>query len=202
MGNDKRPPDATAEVEASKAPDPFSPEALRLRQDYPSMVDVKPILTTVPVRKPNRQEFVRVHPDDGYQLTTALLEQKNDREYYLVTFDLWEDLVGELVPVKLFTAITRQRVVFLWPCRLPDETGRTNPWWDSGLEAANLAMEKWVRVKSDNSLGAYRIFAAKDQLPDPEWPDVPLGDLLKIAFQGKTIDSLDHPVLKGLRGET
>ncbi len=47
--------------------------ALRLDQSYADTVGVKKLLTTVPVRKPNRQDFVRVHPDPGYRLTPAAI---------------------------------------------------------------------------------------------------------------------------------
>ena len=51
-------------------------------------------------------------------------------------------------------------------------------------------------------LGAYRIFQATGELPDPEWPEQGMRDLLEIAFKGgKLIESIDHPVLKRLRGE-
>jgi hypothetical protein len=60
--------------------------ALRLDQSYADTVGVKKLLTTVPVRKPNRQDFVRVNPDPAYRLTpAAIIEVKEDREVYLVT---------------------------------------------------------------------------------------------------------------------
>src|SRR5689334_18596049 len=66
------------------APDPFDPAALRLDQAFAETAGVKRLLTTVPVRKPNRQDFVRVHPDPRYQLTPAsIIELKEDRETYL-----------------------------------------------------------------------------------------------------------------------
>ncbi len=183
------------------APDPFDPETLRIKQDFAALADVKPILATVPARKPNKQDYVRVHPSEDYQLTTALLELKEERETYLVAPDLRHELFGELVPVTIFTAINRQGVVFLWPCRLPDETGRSNSWHESALEAVERAKSTWTRVAADMSLGAYRIWEARGTLPEPEWPEQSLRDLLSIAFKGRYVDSLDHPVLKRLRGE-
>ncbi len=99
------------------APDPFDPEALRLSQDFAALANFKPILATVPVRKPGRQDYFRVRPAEDYRLTTALLELKDERETYLIAPDLRHELFGELVPVTIFTAINRQGVVFLWPCR-------------------------------------------------------------------------------------
>ncbi len=182
-------------------PDPFDPAALRMSQDFAALANVKPILATVPARKPNKQDYVRVRPSEDYQLTTALLELKEERETYLVATELRHELFGELVPVTIFTAINRQGVVSLWRCRLPDETGRTNPWHESALEAAERAKSKWTRVQADMSLGAYRIYEAHGDLPEPEWPQESLRDLLSIAFKGRYIDDLDHAVLKRLRGE-
>ena len=68
------------------------------------------------------------------------------------------------------------------------------------MEAAELARTKWVRVQANMTLGAYEVTYA-EHLPDPEWPDVPFQELLRIAFKDRYIDSLDHPVLRQLRGE-
>ncbi len=94
------------------APNPFDPAALRLDQSYADTVGVKKLLTTVPVRKPNRQDFVRVHPDPAYRLTpAAIIEVKEDREVYLVTPSMAQALPGEFSTATLFTTINRQGVV-------------------------------------------------------------------------------------------
>ena len=85
----------------------FDLERLRLSQDFPSQVGVKKALLTVPVRKPDRQWFIRVHPDLDWRLETAVLELKEERETYIVDPDMWPELPGELVPKVLFTAINR-----------------------------------------------------------------------------------------------
>ena len=187
----------------TETPDPFDPAALRISQDFAAAAGVKQVLTTIPVRKPNRHDFVRIHPSEDYQLTTAIIELKEERgEIYLVPSDLRDKLIGEVILATLFLAINRQGVVFFWPCKLPDPSGRANAWHESALAAVHAARGKWIRVQSDMSLGAYRIFEAIGELPDPDWPAVNMRDLLEIAFKGgKLIDSIDHPVLKRLRGE-
>src|SRR5262249_54334251 len=97
-------------------PDPFDPAALRLDQSFPG-AGVKKLLTTVPVRKPNRQDFVRVHPGEDYRLTTAIVELKEEREFYLITPQIIPAITGEYVAATLFTAINRQGVLSLWPVR-------------------------------------------------------------------------------------
>jgi hypothetical protein len=69
-------------------PNPFDPKSLRLDQNFAETVGVKKILNTVPVRKANKQDFVRVHRDEAYRLVpAAIIELKEDREVYLVTPD-------------------------------------------------------------------------------------------------------------------
>jgi hypothetical protein len=53
------------------------------------------------------------------------------------------------------------------------------------------------------NLGANEIFEASDQnkMPEPEWPELGFWELIKIAFRDHLVDSIDHPVVKRLRGQ-
>jgi hypothetical protein len=175
--------------------------ALRLGQSYADTVGVTKLLTTVPVRKPHRQEFVRVHPDEDHRLTpAAIIEVKEHRETYLLTRPMAQALPGEFSPVTLFTAITRQGTLFLWPVKLPAPDGRQNEWHRSAAEAAERAITKWVRVTSSMSLGAYEVFEASGDLPEPVWPECSFQEILKIAFRDRIVDRVDHPLVQRLRG--
>ena len=105
------------------------------------------------------------------------------------------------MPKVLFTAMNRQGVVFLWPVRLPGEDGRSYAWHRSALDAANLAMSGWVRIVANMNLGAYEVFEATGELPEPEWPEKDFQSLVDIAFKDHYIRELDHPALRRLRGE-
>jgi len=192
----------TAQNNPIAALDPFDPANLRLDQAFVETSGVKKLLTTVPVRKPNGQDFVRVHPDEAYRLTSAIIELKDDREVYLVLPDIARELPGECSPVVLHTGINRQAIVFLWPVKLPTPDGRINEWHRSAAEAAERAMTTWLRVKADMALGAYAMFEASSTIPDPIWPTYSFKELLKIGFRDRLVDRLDHPVIKRLRGET
>ena len=83
-------------VNPNPTPNPFDPAALRLDQSFADTVGVKRHLMTVPVRKPNRQDFVRVHPDPAFRLTpAAIIEVKEDREVYLVPPGMAQQVPGE-----------------------------------------------------------------------------------------------------------
>ena len=185
---------------SSKSEGKFDPSHLRLSQNFSETVGVKKALLSIPVRKPNKQEFVRVHPSSDYRLETAVLELKEERETYLVAPDLWPELPGELTPKVLFTYMNRQGVLAMWPVRMPGEDGRLDAWNESALDAAKIAKDDWVRVVANMSLGAYDVFQATGEIPDPEWPELDLSAILEIAFKGKYIESIEHPVVRQLRG--
>lgn len=192
----------TDSIATNPTPNPFDNlSALRLDQAYPDTVGVKKLLTTVPVRKPNRQDFVRVHPDPAFRLTpAAIIEAKEDREVYLVLPGMAPQLPGEFSVATLYLTINRQGVIHLWPVKLPGPDGKHNEWHRSAAEAAERAMKTWVRVTSSMSLGAYEIFEASGDLPEPVWPDFSLQEILKIAFRERIVDRADHPLVQRLLG--
>jgi len=186
--------------EPTTCADPFDPENLRIKADFASTIGVKKVFTTIRVGKPDRQGFCRVNPDSAYRLETATIELKEDREIYLVRPDLCEELPTEVKPVVLFTAITRQNVLFLWPVPLPGADGKSNPWHQSALDAARLAEKHWVRCTANMQAGYYDVFQSEANLSDPEWPDLSFHEILKVAFRGRMINDIDHPVIQKLRG--
>lgn len=186
--------------ELAMGPDPFDPASLRLGQDFASSIGVKKVLTVVPCRKPNRQEFLRVRPGEDWRLETGMFEDRLNRDFYLVQRQLWAELSGEVFPVCLFLATNRQNDIFLWPVRLPGMDGRSNPWNESALAAARLAESRWVRVAANMGGGMYDAFEAAEELSKPEWPGLAFSEILKLAFKDRFITTVDHPVVRALRG--
>ena len=60
----KLPPDGDKPPPAT-VPDAFSPESLRLSQDFIADLGVTKQLLTIPVRKPPKERWVRTHPAVG-----------------------------------------------------------------------------------------------------------------------------------------
>ena len=194
--------------EAQPAPpappaDPFDPSHLRLDQDFIASCGVQRHLTTVPVRKPSKEEWCQVHPGLDYVLDTMVLELKDSREAYLVAPEMRGQLLEEptVGPRRLVTAINRQGTVFIWPLRIPAPDGRQDRWSESAIDTAEAAKTQWVRVRSDMNLGAYVFDTTRTVLPEPTWPQKTLQELLKLAFKTSLIDTPEHPVLRRLRGE-
>ena len=189
------PPSTT---EATEAPDPFDLASLRLNPSFTA--GVKKLTTTVPAHRPGPQDFVRVHPSSEYRADFAMIDLKDDREDYLVRPEVAPDLAGEVVFKTIFTAINRQGVIFLWPVKLPAPDARKTEWPRSEREAAEKAMTQWVRMKANMSLGAYEIIVPESVIVDPVWPELSFQELVRIAYRDRIITSLDHPVVRRLRG--
>ena len=196
-------PNPTSETPppAAAPADPFDLANLRLASNFAASAGVKKLLRTVPVRKPSKQEFVRVHSDPAFRENFAMIELKEDRESYLIAGPgLAIELAAEATNMILFTAVNRQGVVFLWPVRLPSADGKEMVWHSSAREAAAEAVTTWTRVTANMALGAYEVAIAETVTTEPQWPDSSFQDLLRIAFKGRLITDLDHPVVKRLRG--
>jgi hypothetical protein len=178
----------------------FDLAGLKLSQDYGRLAAVKKRIITVPMRRPNKQEYFRVHPDPDWSFATMLLEDKEDRQTYVVAKPLWADYDAELRIVQIFTAVSRQGVIFLLPVPLPGSDGKLNPWHRSLMDAVQLARDQWIRINANMELGGYDCLIPEGDIPDPVWPDIPFAELLKIAFRDRYITTNDHPVLRKIRG--
>ena len=141
-----------------------------------------------------------MHPDPAYRADLRAIVLKDEGETYLVTPELHDALLSELIFVTMFTAINRQGVLFLWPVRLPLPDDRVIDWWVTARQAAEMAMERWIRLTANRSLGAYEITAAESLIADPVWPEQSFEELIRIAFRDRLVDRLDHAVVKRLRG--
>jgi len=199
-------PIAAADSNETAAPDPFNVAALRLPPSFEQAAGVKKMTTTVPTRKPNRQEWIHVHPSENYRGDFATIHLKQDGEYYLVVPAMLESLRSELTLVTIYTAINKAGVVFLWPVPRPSSEGRGggDTWHRSAHEAAAAAMKRLTRVTSNRDLGAYEIAFSDNPMPDndPVWPDLSFNELLRIGFEkvGRYVKDFEHPVIKMLRG--
>lgn len=175
-------------------------KSLRLPANYGATLGVKKLLTSVPVGKPRKPQFFRTHVSDEMTFAAMLLEQKESRESYVVVPEVAQEISELVRPVMLHAAIDRQNNVFLIPVALPGEDGTRNPWHESLAQAVEHAKLKWLRITANMSVGGYDVYEAAASLSKPEWPEHGIDELVQVAFRGKIITSLDHPVVQSLLG--
>jgi hypothetical protein len=195
---------AEPKPETAAAPNPFDINALRLDQDFEEQSGAVTLLTTVPVRKPTRQEWVHVHPDEAYRGKFAVLMLKEERETYLVAPHIARDLRDEIARVVIYVWQNGSGVTGLWCVPTQGPNDKPNDWHISAHEAAMRGMRERIRISSNMALRAYETSVTIN--PDvaehqPHWPSQTFEQLLAIAFKGGMfINSFDHPVIKRLRG--
>ena len=178
-----------ADFEALQAPSALRPKTSLVSHD-----------SKVLVRKPRKQEYVRVHSQEAYRGSYALIQDERNREsLYVVSPSMYDTLTGEYRIHLVVTAISNvDAEVFLWPLAMAESDGRTYEWWESAISVAHQAESEWVRVKTTkNNYYASPPYIA---IPDPVWPETPFQELFSRGFKGKVIGSIDHPFVKRLQG--
>jgi hypothetical protein len=200
-----------AKMEAGGRPtvstaNPYDPAFLALSQDFVGEAHVKKQWDVIRVEKPSKARVFRVHPDPRFRLKTVLLTLKEDNEVFLVLPQLRQNLANEGTcgVFMLLACVTKQGTPFLWPIRMADPDGKWNVWHQSAWQIAEKAMTRWTRMQANRDAGHY--VAEYDQRPidqqhEPTWPDLTFGEWLRLGFQGSTIDSMEHPVMKRLHLE-
>lgn len=180
----------------------FDLDALRLPQNFGEALGVKKLITRIPIRKPIKTEFFRVRPGEAWHFQTMILEIKEESETYLLGQSVWEIVPELLRPAVLHVAIDRQNNLFMIPVPLPGQDGRRNPWHQSLADIVAIAESKWVRSVSNKKNSSYDLYTAEGNLPDPEWPELSLNEIIETAFRDRLIQSVDHPVLLQLLGRS
>ena len=176
-------------------------KSLRLPANYGATLGVKKLLTNVLVGKPKKPQFFRTHASDEMTFPAMILENKEARESYVVVPEVAQEISELVRPVMLHAAIDRQNNVSLIPVPLPGEDGTRNPWHESLAQAVEHAKLKWIRITANMHAGGYDVYEAEGELPEPEWPSHDIEALVQVAFRGKIITSLDHPVVQSLLGK-
>jgi hypothetical protein len=135
-------------------------EALRVPESTTIITD-EPVLTTLEVRKPKKQEWFRVRPGAVWQFPTAVLMTEDNRTVYLVTPMVQEALEDDVFYACLYTVVTRTGTMFLWPVRLvlPDKPTGGDSWYRSAHDAAKLAETTWIRLTPGK--GGYQVRTAQ-----------------------------------------
>ena len=175
-------------------------ESLRIPSNFGATLGVKKLLTTVQVGKPKKPQFFRTHQSEDMVFPAMILENKEAQETYVVYPEVAQ-AISELVrPAILHAAIDRQNTVFLIPVPLPGDSGVRHPTHESLAQAVEYAKLKWIRITYNKHNSGYDIYEAEAVLPDPDWPSSDIDSFVQVAFRGKIIKSLDHPVIQAHLG--
>jgi hypothetical protein len=194
-----------AKAQPEEPKDIFS-DVAALSKSVEEIAPSERIVTSLQVRKPRKDEFIRVHPD--IRVAISIYADVENRLDYLLGPDVIaevETLVG-VRRVLLSLTATYGGEFFGWPVPVPSDV-RANRWHATAFQAAEQATRGWIRLKAATQ--EYEIYRRTiNDAKAPTWPEeVPDAEhLLRLCFGpgggGDLIDDPDHELLKRLRGES
>ena len=173
-----------------------------LRKASKLTVQRKAVLVNVTVDKPASNVYFRCHQEQVLDDCTVLRDNEGTSRacYFVVpSMRMHPKLQPRLRRVTLvLTSTWPSGNVLIWPVPILGE--REFPVWSSARAAYELAREQWVQLVWSEERNDYLIETAEGIDHEPVWPDKSFEELLKLAFDGKVIDSEDHPYVRRLRG--
>jgi hypothetical protein len=201
---------ATANVSAGSKPqpsnaaaaDPFDPMNLGISTDYAAAINVKPSAKPFELRKPNDQEFVRSSPRKDHHLVVGSIADKQDvGKIYIVASALLEPIRAEFARavrgVELVLAQSLAGASLVWPVPLAEDRG--GKWNSTQRAACEQSKARWTNMASEK--GQYEVTTVNNPR-EVDWDSFPsFRDVLRQAAAERLIDSMDHPLLRKLRGE-
>lgn len=149
---------------------------------------------------PGGLDYIRVNPDRDYRDTFLYLDDARNREGYLVHPDLEDELGGDVVHAEVALAANQHGEMFVWVVKHPSYDGE--PYAESRFDALDRGRTEWVRLRKRQDRQGYDVLVAQGTFPDPVWTNETFDEILDEAFGGRIVTSLDHPIVKRLRGET
>jgi len=157
-------------------------------------------ITNIPVKKPNGQQFFRIHPKLEFTADCLKWKEENDR-LYLIHPKMVQILQEQLLHINLHLGMyLTGRSLFFFPVQLQKGNEKWNSWHEAQAEAVDKAKTHWIRMEASREQGGYILYKAQGELEEPEWPNRTIEELLAIAFKSHTIVDEDHVIVKQLRG--
>jgi hypothetical protein len=163
-------------------------------------ITIEKKLTRVLAKKPNKQQFFRIHPT--MEQMVDVIEDLNDKkELYLLHPSVTSYVMAQRKRIILYLGMHRNGTPFLCPVPQPDSTGKSYTWHETLTDAMLVAREKWIRLEANQTSSSYEIIEAKGNIPDPKWDEkLTMIDYVTLAFKERMIVDLEHPLIQALEG--
>lgn len=165
-------------------------------------------INSIPVRKPGKERFFRVHPGKEYSIALQILEMKEDpglNGEYIVHSPTEDENLDQFFREN--RAMIKKKMIvlcedidgkhFLWPVA---PLSSDNNWHKTARKASNEAKSNWTRSIPNLSKGCNDIILAENITKKPNWPKENFDQILNASFEGKTLDCMEHDVVQCLKG--
>jgi hypothetical protein len=172
-----------------------------LKQSTEELVNITPVrrLGSIEVRKPKKQEWFRSHPKMLGEISVIRRESTGD--FYAVDPALVRELGEETREAFIVAAVSYEGALFLWPIIKPKADGSGIQLYENDLADLALSRQCWIRRQWSFGSKSYRVEQANTDR-SPEWPEnTNVSAWVTKGFRGRFIDSLDHQLVRQLRGD-
>ena len=190
------------QLKAEGNPSSVFDDLASLRKASKLVVQRKAVLVNVTVDKPPNNCYFRCHREFVLDDATVLRDAEGtSRAYYFVVPHMrtHPKLAPRLRRVTLaLTSTWPSGNIQIWP--VPILADRELPAWRSLRKAYELAQDGWMQMVWSEERSDFQLEAAEGINHEPTWPEKDFGELLKLGFDGKVIDSEEHPYVRRLRG--
>ena len=177
----------------------------------PTVANVETLLTGLPHHSISQaKDFVRLHPNEEEYWSPELCfvnvpikGQKHDT-LHLIDEELAEKYLpsARILRFRLALATKPHDIFFL--CHVPSRN-LDNKWNETNLQACEQAKTLWTQATSRKEEGveSYKVDKSldADAFPAPNWPKQSLEELIGATFEGRQIETEDHPGLLRLIGK-
>jgi len=174
--------------------DDLGTEIIQIKVDKPKKIH---FFRAMP--PPEERGYLQVYMVNGAELSNV------PKNWYVVTTHLVKALGEYGKPIRKFAlvpTIDRDGNIRVWPHSLTT-TGQGESWFNSRQLVIATAIKKWVSFQANNIESNYKITEARDQSLEPKWPlDLKYEDLIHKAVGDHYVTSLNHPVIRSLRGDS
>lgn len=155
------------------------------------------------ILKPKKYEFFRAYIEMEKASKCYGLEiiDGMSKTYHMVTPNIAQEIQNQVQLFALQVIVTATGKTFLWPLKTYGVEDDKNSWNASAWEGATLAYDDWVKVEANMPQEQYDITIATADFPEPLWPKMSYKEMIRKVLDKKMIKSMNHRVLKKLRGE-
>jgi hypothetical protein len=155
------------------------------------------VQTVVQVMMPNKQWWIRCHPDPNQTVPVDILvvtADGNDKLFFLDPDVVFPDELNKFaIPARITRSITSSGIEFFLLAKQSAKSPK-----DSTRAVINAARKSWIQVSWEPTSKGYVIEYAKSLRREPVWSASTLDELLEKAFGDNYIDRADHAVINNL----
>ncbi len=153
--------------------------------------------TTVPVRTPDRQWWIRAHRDPQMQVPVDILVitgGEHEGTWFLdPEVEFPPELDQYVKPAILTRCITHDGTEFFYLSKQSAKSPK-----ESIRRCIQAAREGWIQVRWNPTSKGYEFERARRLKREPAWSNDTLDELLEKAFGDRYVDRRDHPTINRL----